>query len=345
MKYAGEKNLNEIFESFINSYSERDKSVGFSNWLANRLQQEIPEMSDDLSENLSKEIIEAVAAYDQTLEELNKAVESGQSKEEWLAGSMAEDYADMSFDDMGSKLQRIDYDLNTSNTALMREIETVPDGAEMAVDTEIVDWNEYSVKKKVYDIGQQAVMLGIGAAAATIKRNVESSENTDVGDVIGQALHDGIETAKGEVKAVVAGVIKTAAEKKMADILPVDTSTDTICDLACVAVENADALLSVATGKNTMLEALDKMGRASVAAASRLGSNVLKGTLASIPVVGPVVVQFAGGLLDHIKSPKFTENVYPVVRDVARATWDGIKQTGRSIWNKLKTSVSELLNA
>jgi hypothetical protein len=126
-------------------------------------------------------------------------------------------------------------------------------------------------------------------------------------------------------------------------MLPADTPVETICDMAGAAVESAGALFDAAAGKSTMTEALDKAGRASTAAICRLGAEALKGGLAAIPLVGPLVVRFAEGLLDHMKSPKFSENVYAAVRDAAVATWEGIKQTGRSIWNKLKNSVKQSL--
>ena len=335
--------LKNVMDGFISSYTERDKAVDFSDWLAKRFQHEMPNMPVDASKRLSKEIIEGVKAYDQTLSDLNAAVESGQSKEEWLADRTAEAYADMPLDDTGGKLQKIDADLNTSNTLLMQEIEGIDEDEDeaMAADDEIVEWNKYSVKNKVFDIGRQAVMSGLGVAAVAVKENMDSG--ADAGSAIGQALQDGFETAKSEVKSVVAGAIKTAVEKKLISIMPANTPTFVICDMAGVAVESAGALLNAAIGKTTMVEALDKVGRASVAAACRFCTYSLKGVLAGIPYVGPLVVKCASGFLDHMSSAKFTENVYTVVRDAACATWGGIKQTGRSIWNKLKSSVTEFL--
>jgi hypothetical protein len=175
-------------------------------------------------------------------------------------------------------------------------------------------------------------MSGLCAAAETVKANMESGEISDINDAVGQALRDGVEAASGEVKAVVAGAIKTAAAKGLTDILPSDTPVETICDMAGAAVESAYALFDAAAGKSTMAEALDKAGRAAVAAVCRWGAKILKGILVCIPIVGPLVAEFAGGLLDHM-APKFAENVYTVVRDAAVAAWEGIKEIGRSMWN------------
>ena len=323
-----EMTLKDITGKFINSYAERDKNVDFPNWLADQMLNEIPFLRPSASKQFSDEIIEGVAEYDRALGELNKAIETGQSKEGWLADRLTDTYVDMQMDDAGSRLLLIESDLNISNSRLMGDSVDV-------LGVEVVDWNEYSLKNKAIDVGKQAVMSGLNAAMATVKKNMESGEASDISEGVGQALQDGIKASKGEVKAVVAGAIKTAAEKGLTDILTSDTPTETICGIAGVAVESAQALFDVANGKSTIVEALDKMGRASVTAVCRMGANVIKGTLAGIPVVGPVVVNLAGGLLEHMKSPKFNENVYTVVRDAAKATWEGIKAVGRCFLNRL----------
>jgi hypothetical protein len=338
-------------ESFVGSYAERDKTVDFSNWLAGRLQQEMPDMPAGAGQRLSEDIIEAVAKYDQTLDDLNRAVGSGQAKEEWLAGRLLESGAGMADAEAGGRLRQISGGLGAANAESMEALGY--GGAGMAIDVEAfeaaetaeaaeageeIEWNEYSLKSETLNIGRQAAMSGLGAAAAVVKASIESGEMADAGEVAAQALRAGVETATGEVKAVVAGAIKTAAENGLTDLLPAGTPTESICDMAGAAVESASALFDAATGKTTVTEALDRAGRASVASVCRVGAEALKGSIECIPYFGPAIAQFAGGLLDHMKSPKFAENVYTVVREAAIATWEGIKQTGRSILSKLKNT-------
>ena len=343
-KIAESAELNSFVEGFINSYNNRDKNIDFSSWLTAKLQEEMPDMSADSSRTLSEEIVEGVAEYDRTLNDLNEAVEMGQSKEEWLAGRVAEAYADMPFNEAGGILQQVDNDFNAANTSLMREFEDASEPQVTVVEAEIVDWNEYSVKNKAFSIAQQAAMSGLGTAADIIKMSMESGETVDADYVIGQALEIGTEVATCEIKAVVAGAIKTATEKGLTDILPADTPVDTICDIAGVAVENAAALFDVAAGKTTMAEALEKAGRASVAAACHWCVTALKVKLALIPVVGPLISILAGNLLEKMKNPKFLESTYTAVRNVACSTWGRIKQAGQSIFNKLKNTATNLQN-
>jgi hypothetical protein len=337
---AEEKTLKSILDSFVGSYIGRDKTVDFSSWLAGQIQHEMPDITVATSENLSRKIIEAVAEYDKTLNNLNQAIESGYSKEEWLADRVTEAYDGMPFEEAGNLLKETDNDWIAANALLMGE--TV-DTSEV-IESEFVEWNEYSVKSKALDIGRQAVMSGLGTVANIIKKNAESGEAAGMNELIGQILQTGAETAASEVKAVVAGAIKTAAENKLADFLPAGTPIEYICDIAGIAVESAEALFNVAAGKTTMTEALDVTGRASVTAACHWCAGALKAKLALIPFAGPLAVNLAGGLLDHMKSPKFTENVYTVVHDAAVATWNGIKEKKRGIFSKLKNTVTAFLN-
>lgn len=328
--------VNKTLDGFVSSYIERDQTEDFYEWLSNRIQQEIPDLPSDESEKLSKEIIEGVARYDLTLADINKAVEAGQSKEEWLAENVTGICADMPINEVGDKLQRVYGEMIAANAALMDE----PVDAVMVDYAEAAEWNEYSVKDKALNIGKQAVMTGLGVAANAIKLNMENGESIN-GEIIGLALQEG--ATSGEVKAVVAGAIKTAAENKLTNALPDNTPIETICDIAGVAVEGAEAMFDVSTGKSTVTEALDRTGRASVAVASHLCANFLQRAAFTIPVVGPFVAFLANGLFEHMRAPQFTENVYTVVRSAAISTWEGIKEKASGIKNFFTNKVSNWL--
>jgi hypothetical protein len=326
-----------IIGSFVTAYAERDKNVDFSVWLAEKLQHEMPDMTTNSSQRLSQEIIEAVDGYDQTLNELNEAVDTGQSKDEWLVSNLQEACVDMPVNEAGNILQQLDQKLIASNGQLMNE-----DAADM-VAGETADWNEYSIKNTAINIGQQAILSGLGVASNIIKANMESGESTDIGNVVGQVLQAGMDTAVCEVKSVVAGAMKTAIEKGLTDILPSDTPVGSICDMACSAVESAAALAAAATGKITLTEALDKASRSCVAAVCRFGSGALKMKAAAIPFVGPAIAWLGEGLFKHMESPQFANDVHNVVSNMARATWEGIKQKVRSLLIKQTHSVKEKL--
>jgi hypothetical protein len=246
----------------------------------------------------------------------------------------------MPANEAGAKFRQIYNDLNASNTELM----CMMDGAESEIgDVEardVAEWNEYSLKDEALNIGKQAALAGLGAMANGIKGSLESGEAAVMGDVISDALKEGLDVAKHEVKAVVAGAVKVAANKGLMKILPEDTPMEIVGSMAGAAVESADAMLDVAMGKSTMVEAMDVASRAGVAVGCRCGAVALKGAVANIPYVGPVVAWLFGGLFEHMESPQFTEDVHRTVSNAAKATWKGIKDR----FKKVKDVVKGLTN-
>lgn len=330
-----EKAMKDVLGSFIGSYAQRDKSIGFSDWLESRLRQEIPDMPKETSIKLAGEIIEAVAGYDQTLHELNMAVEAGQSKEEFFAERMAQSYADLPPDVAGERLQQIENDYTASNLQLIQNLDTTQQEEVPVANANPVKWNEYSLKDKTYQIAKKVGLSGLEVAANVIKRNIESAEPVGLKDAVGEALKDGLKTDRGEVKAAVAGAVKVVTVMGLSDALPCDTPTEDICDMAGAAVESAEALYDAANGDITITEALDKVGRAGVAVGCRYGAATLKGLLGRVPAIGPPLTVLLGGLFEHMAGPKFAKNMYHLVRDAAVATFDGIKETGKEILNGL----------
>lgn len=322
-----EKTLKDILGSFIDSYMERDGSVGFSDWLGNHLQRELPALSREDSRKLADEIIAAIRVYDRTLEAVRAAADGGTSKEEWLAGHLAEAYADMPMNDAGEKIRQIEENLTSSNLQLMQGIGGALTEDDDVVDVDSVEWNAYSVKDRAYGIGQQAVLSGLAVAANVMKERMEKNDSADIGEIVGKTLQDGLIKDPEEAKAVVAGAVKAAVENGAGDMIPADASIDVIGNIAGMAVESAEALYDVAVGESTAVEAMDRIGMAAVAAGGCYASDALKGCLVRVPFIGPVLVDLLGGLLDHMKGPKFTEDVYTVVRNTATATWEGIKKS------------------
>lgn len=325
---AEEISLRDILGSFMDSYAERDGSIGFSGWLEDKLCQEIPNLSKEASRKLAGEIIEEVADYDRTLKELNEAVEAGQPKEVWFAERLEKDYADMPVADAGEKLVQIEENVVSLNWQLMQGIDEAQAETEVIEVEEIPpEWNEYSVKGKAGEIGEQVAMTGMAVAANIVKERIQYEDAVEIGGVLKESLQDGLVKDSGEVKAVVAGAIRVAAEKGLENIVPEDASIDVIGTVAGVAVESAEALFDVATGKSTMPEAMDEIGMATVAAGGQLASKAIKGLLEKVPHVGGILVDAAGGLLDHLCSAKFARNVYNTVKDMAVDTWEGVKKS------------------
>lgn len=324
--FAEKISMKEVLDGFISSYVERDRSLGFDRWLEDKLQQEIPGMPEGAGGKMADEIIRAVENYDKTLDGLNKAIGDGQSKEEWLTGYMGDIYAGIPIDTVGQRLRQIENGLTVSNMKLLQGIAGSGRSAAAIDDADPIEWNEYNVKNTVYRIEDQMILTGTAVAANILKEKMQD-DSADMMDAVKQTLQSGLKKDSGEVKAIVAGAIKVAAEKELGDLLPEDTPVELIGDMAGAAVEAAEALYDVMNGESPLVDAIDKIGRANVAAGCRYMSWVLEKYLQDVPVLGPVLVDLAGGLLEHMEGPKFTEDVYNTVRNMVIAAWEGVKKS------------------
>lgn len=323
----GDTSLKNVLDRFIGTYAQRDRNTGFSDWLGDMLRRELPDMPAETGRKLAAEIMGAVAGYNRALEEVKRAAAAGQSKEEWFAERLKETYEGMPLGDVGEKLVQIENALDASNTQLMQEAGEMQTEGETIADADFIDWNEYSVKNRVDGIGQQIILSGMAVAANVVRNRVEGCEAAGTGDIVRETLQDGLKNDPDEVKAAVAGAVKVAAVRGLEEWVPDGTPTETICDIAGAAVESAEALFDAANGESTITEAMDRIGMAGIAAGGRCVSRLIKGGLAKIPVVGPVAVDLAGGLLDHLTGSEFAENVGNTIRSLAAATWKGIKES------------------
>lgn len=320
------RTLKSVVGSFMESYAQRDREADFSVWLEDMLRREMPELPEGSERKLVQDIVAAVADYDRTLAELDKAMDAGMSKEEWFVGQMTECCAGMECDDAGEKFLQIEQELTASDVQLMQEMDGTQQYEMKEADTDSTEWNQYSIKHEIHEIGKKACFAGLAVAANAVKYREEADGGEiTIGDAVREALQEDMVTAPQEVKAVVAGAMKVVAEKRLEDALPFDTSIEDISDMAGVAVEGAEALFDAASGEIGMTEAVDRIGRAAVVSACRIGKRTLQGCLVRVPLVGPLLVDVFSGLLEHMESPVFYENVYTVVHDAAVATWEGIK--------------------
>lgn len=145
-----------------------------------------------------------------------------------------------------------------------------------------------------------------------------------------------------EIKAVVSGAIRAATEKGLTDLLPQDTPTEVIGELSGVAVEGARALFGAANGSISTTEAMDMTGRATFAAACRLGSGALRELVSEADLPGgTILVELFGFLCDCIESPEFIDEVYPAVRNVVIAARNWVNANIGSGIRNIQTNATQ----
>lgn len=205
-------------------------------------------------------------------------------------------------------------------------------------------WDVFTNKKLALQIGRNAGMAGMQAAAITtgfaLAEQVVKGEGIDVEKTVELAIETGADSG---IKAATTGAVKVGVEKGIISIIPKGTPAGTIANVVCVSIENVKILYKAAKGEITMTEALDQMGRTSVSMVYGIGwgatgAAIGAAALSWVPVVGPVVGGLIGGTIGYMAGSKVGQAVYTGVKKVGSAakkvcekTWEGIKSFGKGI--------------
>jgi hypothetical protein len=323
--------VKKVLNNFIDDYMKRDQNVEFSEWLGNKLREEIQSLDDDSSKELVDKIMGSILDYDKTLDELNQAVENGKTKEKWFAEKMAEAYDGTDIQEAGNDLSKMEDELNeATENSLYEEEYPVYDYNENEA---TVEWNKYSFKDLLFRIARKLAVFGMGNVAKAMENKSQGVETADIKVFEEELINNCLKNDNSEVKAMIAGALEVVAVNQLDDKLSNDTPVEVICDLASGVAETAGVVVDLIDGNVTVLEAVDKIGRAGITAVCRSASTSLKMMVGAIPTVGPVCVDLLGGLFEHMESHVFADNVYKTVHDAAVATWEGIKE---NIGHKIK---------
>lgn len=206
------------------------------------------------------------------------------------------------------------------------------------------DWNVFQTKELALQIGKNAGLAGVQAAAITtgfsLAAQVMKGEGIDVDETVEQALKTGTDAG---VKAAATGALIVASEKEIICLIPAGTPVAAIANLVCVSIENIKILSKLAAGELTVAQAMDQIGRTSVSMVYSLGwgaTGMLIGAtvLSWIPIVGPVIGGLVGGLIGGMAGSKFGEAVYNGIKVVGK----GIGNICRSGWNKVKSGWNKI---
>lgn len=206
------------------------------------------------------------------------------------------------------------------------------------------DWNAFKTKDLALQIGKNASVAGLQAAALTtgfsLVAQMVKGEEIDTEQTVEIALKTG---ADAGIKAATAGALKVAAEKGVIRMIPKGTPAGIIANIVCVGIENVKILAKVASGELTMSQAMEQMGRTTTSMVYGIGwgaagAGIGATALAWIPIVGPVIGGLAGGMIGYMAGSKFGEAVYSGLKTVGK----GVKNAVKSGWNAIKSGVSKI---
>lgn len=206
------------------------------------------------------------------------------------------------------------------------------------------DWNSFKTKELALQLGKNAGMAGIQAAAITtgfsLAEQVISGEGIDADETVELALTTGADVG---IKAAASGALVAGVQKGIISVIPKGTPVGIIANATCVGIENIKILGKVAGGEFTMSQGLEHMGRTTTAMIyglgwGKAGMAIGAAALSWIPIVGPVVGGLVGGMVGHMAGSSVGQGIFEGVKAVGK----GVKTVCSSAWNGIKSVAGKI---
>lgn len=118
------QSLKIIQKKFIESYLAHKDTVPVEEWLRTEMTTSLPEISAEEVAQMSEEIVTTLREQEEKKASLERAIESGRSKEEWFASQVKTATSHMSTQEASKYLQDLDNALSTANESFYRTIHT-----------------------------------------------------------------------------------------------------------------------------------------------------------------------------------------------------------------------------
>lgn len=202
-----------------------------------------------------------------------------------------------------------------------------------------MSWNRFTTAELTLNIGKQAAMAGVGAAALTtgigMAAKIVKGEKIDGNQMIETALKTG---ADAGVKSATAGALKVGIEKGLVPL----AKNAPVVSIACVAIENIKVLSRYADGELTGKQTLECMGRNTVAMLAGLkagGEGALMGAAIG-SVFGPVGMAIGGvvgGIVGYMAGSTVGGAIYDAAKEVGKTAVSVVKSAGSMAYSAIRS--------
>lgn len=115
--------LQPILKEFMECYAEnQDKPV--KEWLSTKMQEQLPDRNSEEVQAMAEEIIKTLGVNEENKSSLEKAIQSGRSKESWFASEVQKSVSALSTQQTTEYLTTLDQAVQTANESLHHTITT-----------------------------------------------------------------------------------------------------------------------------------------------------------------------------------------------------------------------------
>lgn len=338
----------EIFKSYVDKGEVDNRS-----WLEKILADNKYTSAD--SQFIADEIFSTVGRFNANLQSIEQAAANHKTKEQWLK-DFIENNPTLTEQQKNEYLTQANMALRLGNKIMLDAAQDPTTIDITATVNQIIEQEELPIantnEMNRYDrvlvaeqVGLQAGLIGLNGTLIPDKIADTQEEEIFQQDLTkepsGSKLDEG-------VKMATAAALKIGHAAGKIPFLPKAMPVSAITNIACVGVETFKNIGRVATGKISPLQALENVGRASIAAIADFCTTGLPAKLlAPIPVVGPVLSVAVGGFLTQCSSKAIQEKIHAgvdKVKKVVSTVTTTIKEEVKTVFNKAKSLASKAVD-
>ena len=336
----------EVFKSFATK-GDTDNVT----WLSKVLKEN--EHTANEADSLTEEIFSTVKRFNANLRSIEQAAAARQSKEQWLKNFI--ENSDLTEQQKNEYLAQANLALGRGNQVMLNALKApttidITETVNQLTEQNPPEVNARSMNRydRVYLDQQLALQADlIGSQGMMIPAEVSEMPSEEIfqqdlsEESTGSSLDEGLKMA-----ATAALKISHAAGK--IPFLPKAMPVSAITNIACVGVESFKNIGRVVTGKISPLQAIENVGRASVAAIADFCTTGLPAKLlAPIPVVGPALSVAVGAALTQCSPQAIQEKIYAginTVKKVVNTVTDTVKNGLANVVEKATSFASKAVN-
>lgn len=319
---------------WVEDYSSK-KEMGLKQYVVSKLGESLTDLGEEKRAAISDEIAVHISKYEDSKAEIQAAIDSGKSKEEWLSDTLQKATEDL---DEQQKTET----LGTLHEGLMSAMGIEQEEASVNDIQEELPLENKMIANSISNLVTGRTMQSLADESLVEEEEVGSSEFVE------EALKNHSDT---ELKTLASGALISLHRMGRLKILPPTTPIGAIVNIACFGVDHARTVVQMAKKEISFTEGLRRIARDSFAAIRGIlmgtGDRMDKdGILGAIPILQKplaLVNKISKGITDMIGSEvvqqKITavrERIIPAVQSFAREFISKTVSVVRTVASRIK---------
>lgn len=240
-----DKNFTKTLKTWVNEFSDKNDVLADS-FISSKLQEELG--TDALL--VKNEILLGIATYEKNKSDIEKAVQSGQSKEEWLANKLNKSTSGLEKNEQIKVLASVHEKLSSClgvETDIAEEVQ------------EHFELERNMLAKSIGELATARVMQVFGEENSSTDNDYEE----DYSEFIEQSLES---SSDDDLKKIASTALVVLVKKGKIPLIPVATPVHAIVQIACLGIDHAKTIMRIAKKEISFTEGLGIIARDAVSA-------------------------------------------------------------------------------